>query len=214
MLHEVPRFNGTHISASIDVIKHALSMYPKSIGVCFNGGKDSSVLLDLVENVKKASYLDADLKYVHFKSGREFHEICDYLGEVERFYKIRITHIPCDSIKEGLKKLLEQCPLKALFLGVRSSDPEGKNIGYFQPTTNGYASIMRVSPLLDWNYNDIWNYIDENKVPVCKLYSNGYSSIGNICDTQRNPLLKKNGVYVHARYLENNDFERIGRSKL
>lgn len=201
----------SHVAASLDIIQRALRLYPGRVGVCFNGGKDSSVLLDLVERVRKAGNTAADLKYIHFRCDGEFQEICDYLSEVEKSYQIRITHILCNSIKDGLKKLLQKHQMKAMLMGVRRSDPEGKDLEYFQKTTNGYENIMRVSPLLHWSYRDIWNYIDENKVPVCKLYADGYSSIGNVDNTMRNPMLKKNGVYIHAKYLENGDFERIGR---
>jgi len=38
--------------------------------------------------------------------------------------------------------------------------------------------LIKVSPLVDWITEQIWNYIRENKVPYNKLHDKGYSSIG------------------------------------
>lgn len=51
---------------------------------------------------------------------------------------------------------------------------------------------MRFSPTLEWSYRDVWDFIGAADVPYCKLYDEGYSSIGTMDDTIRNPnLLKK-----------------------
>jgi len=38
--------------------------------------------------------------------------------------------------------------------------------------------LIKVSPLVDWTTEQVWNYIRENKVPYNKLHDKDYSSIG------------------------------------
>lgn len=37
---------------------------------------------------------------------------------------------------------------------------------------------IRIHPLLNWNWNQVWKYTIENKIPYHPLYDEGYSSIG------------------------------------
>jgi phosphoadenosine phosphosulfate reductase len=38
--------------------------------------------------------------------------------------------------------------------------------------------VVKVNPLINWNEEDVWNYIKENKVPYNKLHDQGFPSIG------------------------------------
>lgn len=37
---------------------------------------------------------------------------------------------------------------------------------------------IKINPLLDWSEEDLWKYIEENKVPYNKLHDKGFPSIG------------------------------------
>ena len=38
--------------------------------------------------------------------------------------------------------------------------------------------VIKVSPILDWSTEEVWDYIKENKVPYNRLHDKGYPSIG------------------------------------
>ena len=38
--------------------------------------------------------------------------------------------------------------------------------------------VIKVNPIINWNEDDVWNYIKENKVPYNKLHDKGFPSIG------------------------------------
>lgn len=82
-----------------------------------------------------------------------------------------------------------------------------------------WPQIMRVSPILNWHYSDIWDYLLFYKVPYCKLYDEGYTSLGNALNTKRNPYLAQNSfesdqeTFLPAYKLLNEEKERFGRNK-
>ena len=44
--------------------------------------------------------------------------------------------------------------------------------------------IIKVSPILDWTSEQVWEYIRENNVPYNRLHDQGYPSIGCRCCTR------------------------------
>lgn len=86
-------------------------------------------------------------------------------------------------------------------------------------TDSGWPPLMRINPILDWNCRQVWQYIYFYKVPYCKLYENGYTSIGNTKNTKPNPFLRiidvttgKTVAYRHGHeLLDNDELERAGR---
>lgn len=52
--------------------------------------------------------------------------------------------------------LRENTAVKAIFVGTRRTDPHGGKLGAFQPTDGGWPSFMRVHPVIEWKYGDVW----------------------------------------------------------
>lgn len=81
-----------------------------------------------------------------------------------------------------------------------------------------WPQIMRVNPLLDWSYHDVWEFLRLLAVPYCSLYDEGYTSLGNVKNTKPNPALQIPNVsngrkkYEPAFKLKDGSLERQGRS--
>jgi len=41
-----------------------------------------------------------------------------------------------------------------------------------------HGNIVKINPLVDWSYDDVWDYIRKNNVPYNLLHKQGYPSIG------------------------------------
>ena len=73
---------------------------------------------------------------------------------------------------------------------------------------------MRVHPVLEWGYRDVWCFLREVGVEYCSLYDEGFTSLGGVGDTRRNPRLRVDGeeeVYRPAWELVDEGEERAGR---
>lgn len=71
---------------------------------------------------------------------------------------------------------------------------------------------MRVNPILDWDYHDVWDFLQAASLPYCKLYDEGYTSVGSIKNTVPNSaLMREDGTYAPAHLLPDARLERAGR---
>lgn len=78
-------------------------------------------------------------------------------------------------------------------------------------TDNNWPDFIRVHPLLDWTYHDIWNFILQHHIPYCKLYDMGYSSLGDLENSRPNPSLIVNGGFLRPWELHDETRERASR---
>lgn len=76
-------------------------------------------------------------------------------------------------MKESLVHFISETKTSAILLGTRSTDPYSSHLSVEMKCDEGWPDIMRVSPLLDWSYGDIWDYILKEKVEYCPLYDRG-----------------------------------------
>jgi FAD synthetase len=51
-----------------------------------------------------------------------------------------------------------------------------------------------VFPILDWSYNQVWQYLKGYNMMYCVLYDQGYTSLGEKHNTIKNPHLQIEGT--------------------
>ena len=97
-------------------------------------------------------------------------------------------------------------------LGTRRDDPNGGEQQFFEPSSDWMPPFMRVNPILLWSYDDVWDFLRSHSLPFCSLYSDGYTSLGKVSRTVRNPALKRaDGTFAPAWELADPSLERAGR---
>jgi len=120
-------------------------------------------------------------------------------------------------MKEAFREYLDGTgkSIKAIFVGTRRTDPHGGKLGPFNMTDRGWPEFMRVHPVLDWRYAEVWAFLRHLDIPYCELYDQGYTSLGGTNDTHPNPALRvEDGGAVRYRpayELVEDAEERLGR---
>jgi phosphoadenosine phosphosulfate reductase len=94
-----------------------------------------------------------------FYNGIEQRQGCCHIRKVEPF---RRAIAGADAWVTGVRR--EQSAMRAQAQPVEIDHSNG--------------GIARISPLLDWTHEDIWNYIRAHKLPYNPLHDQGYPSIG------------------------------------
>lgn len=119
--------------------------------------------------------------------------------------------------------------IRAIFVGTRRTDPHGAKLTPFDRTDHGWPNFMRVHPVLEWHYAEVWAFLRKLGVEYCELYDQGFTSLGGREDTRPNPVLAirrkeasagegegEDGVIVGYRpayELVEDEEERLGRDR-
>lgn len=223
---------------TLGVIHKALKQYSlDEISLSYNGGKDCLVLLILFLSAiatsgvgepktkqtlsspifsksKISSLFPHRLHSVYVMAPHSFPEVDAFVTTSATAYGLDLVRYSLP-LKAALTRYLEDNKvIKAIFVGTRRSDPHGKLLTHFNETDNGWPSFMRVHPIIDWNYSEIWAFILHFRIPYCTLYDQGYTSLGGINDTHPNPALRVDNLetYKPAYELSDDDAERLGRN--
>ncbi|KAK3359749.1 putative FAD synthetase [Lasiosphaeria hispida] len=147
----------------------------------------------------------------------------DPFPEVEAFVATSTKQYHLDLVRYSLpmRRALEaylgdRPAVRAIFMGTRRTDPHSEFLRAFSPTDADWPQFMRVNPLLDWHYAEIWTFIRQLDLSFCCLYEQGFSSLGGMTNTRPNPALALDTdakTFRPAYELVRDDEERLGRDR-
>lgn len=133
---------------------------------------------------------------------------------------------PIISFRDAFALYLDQNPqVQAIFVGTRRTDPHGAHLTHFDATDHNWPTFMRVHPVIDWHLEEIWCFLRSpclkdlgsgGPLQYCSMYDEGYTSLGGVNDTLRNPHLKYKDDQGRERYrpayeMKHDEGERLGR---
>eukprot|EP00040_Diaphanoeca_grandis_P005683 m.34014 g.34014 ORF g.34014 m.34014 type:complete len:267 (-) comp16916_c0_seq1:202-1002(-) len=199
------------IKAAHTYIARVIDLFgPEACCLSFNGGKDSTVLFHLIREAVPHCY--AKIKYVYFEQADEFEEVENFIDDISLKYGVEIIY-PKGSFKDGLQEVIDTTEVKHIFIGTRSTDPNGTYLERMHITDGSWPNCVRVHPIIDWDYHEVWKYLQGPSRVYCALYDKGYTSLGSKLTTIQNEKLKlADGSFLPARELTDGQFERTNRS--
>jgi phosphoadenosine phosphosulfate reductase len=160
---------------------------PEGYYVAFSGGKDSVVILDLVK--RSGVKFDAHYNITGIDPPELYYFIRDQHPEVQRHRPevtiwslivkkmmppTRLVRYCCEHLKERGGKD------RTVMTGVRWAESNKRskrrvNEACFRDSRKHY-----LNPIIDWSDDDVWQYIQDNLVPYCHLYDEGFLRLGCI----------------------------------
>jgi phosphoadenosine phosphosulfate reductase len=179
----------------MDVIKWAYNTYnDEEIVYACSFGAEGIVLIDLISKVSKSArivFLDTGL---HFK---ETYTLIQKVKDKYPYLNIQLKK-PELTLKEQQEKygealwkqdanlcchLRKIVPLQSALMnktawlsGLRRDGPTREDVQYINKDSK-FRSI-KICPLINWSWDDIWSYIKFNDLPYNSLHDQGYPSIG------------------------------------
>lgn len=150
--------------------------------VCFSGGKDTTVMYDLVkrsgvkykavhnfiaiEPPELIKHIEKNYPEVTIdRPEKNIRELIIYNG-VPPFRNMRYCHRELKKGGEGMTKIL----------GIRAEEgPKRASRPYYTENKFGGHDFNLI---IDWNVQEIWRYIYQFNLPYCELYDKGRKRIG------------------------------------
>lgn len=212
---------------TLKILDEALERYSlEELSLSYNGGKDCLVLLVLYLSAlhsysrRTGKPLPPRLHSAYIVSPHPFEQVETFVASSITTYHLDLVRYAKPMRQAFEDYLADEKRIKAIFVGTRRTDPHGATLKYFDPTDRGWPSFMRIHPVIDWHYIEIWTFIRHLDIPYCELYDMGYTSLGGTTDTHPNPALKVTESdeagkpkYRPAYELVEDGEERLGRDK-
>lgn len=156
-------------------------------------------------------------------STHPFPEVDHFVSACVPTYHLTVHRYPVPMKHAFSTYLSQHPPVKAIFVGTRRTDPHGATLTSFDRTDRGWPDFVRIHPVVEWHYREIWAFLRELRIPYCELYDMGYTSLGGTTDTHPNPKLavavrdgesgKREGGFRPAYELMEDEEERLGRDR-
>jgi len=200
------------VKQALDTIEQSiLDFGPEEVALSFNGGKDCTVIIHLfAAALAKFSQSNSKMRALYIRCRSPFDAVEDFLHVCETRYRLELFSFE-GTLKDGLQAFLSQASRRAILIGTRSTDPNGANLTKCNPTDSDWPAVMRIHPILDWSYHDVWDFLRILRVGWCDLYDTGYTSLGSTFNTKPNPYLETPAGWRPAWELEDGALERAGR---
>ncbi len=178
-----------------EIITEAAGKWPHDkIIIAWTGGKDSTVVLDLVRQVFNNK---VPFRVMFNDSTLEFNEVYEFIRKLAKQWDLDllwVKHLPEDleayrQTKDkreqmeimriakinAINYVLDKYKIEAFISGIRWDEHEARSHEtYFSPR----STHTRVHPILHFTLDDIWRYIKDFDVPYVSLYDKGYKSLG------------------------------------
>ena len=183
-----------------EILHEAFKFFNKNVEVAVSFGAEDVVLIDMVSKLK------IDIGIFTIDTKRLNKETYDLIKEIKQKYnlKIEILYPNESSVRKmvdakGVNLFYDSVENRKECCGVRKVAPLKKKLNSLGGWITGVRgdqnqnrsdfkkveldeswenNLIKYNPLVDWSYEQVFDYISKYKVPYNKLHDKGYPSIG------------------------------------
>lgn len=181
------------LNVANNITTEALKRYKSDqLCICFDGGKDGHIVLNILKTILAQNPTHSNILLLNIIEN-PFPEcpklVQDIFAQNENIFKL--VEIKNKNMVDALIEFKATYPLvEGIFMGMRRTDSNfSKNLNYFSNTNPPYPNFTIINPILDWSYISVWYYLLKYKINYCKLYDQGYTSLGKKDKTFKNQIL-------------------------
>ena len=202
----MPKFTGEQVqqlNAKLktpqEVLRWALDNLHPRIAVASSFGAEDVAIIDMISNINpKARVFTLD-------TGRLNQETYDVMDEIRSRYNMNIEVMFPDNDEveqmvrvNGMNLFYHSVGNRKLCCGIRKVHPLNRMLSTLDGWITGlradqtevrsnsnkieidsqHNDIIKVNPILEWSWEQTWDYIKKNNIPYNKLHDKGFPSIG------------------------------------
>jgi sulfate adenylyltransferase len=183
-----------------ELLKWAFKTIHPRLALACSFQAEESVLIDIMYRLQ-----GTDFRIFALDTGRLNQETYECMDAIRERYGIQVEVFFPDAARvegmvrdHGLNLFYQSVDFRKLCCGIRKVEPLNRALkdldGWMtglrreQSVTrtavrkveidNDHGGIFKLNPLVDWDHEQVWNYIRENNVPYNKLHDRGFPSIG------------------------------------
>jgi phosphoadenosine phosphosulfate reductase len=182
-----------------EVLKWSLDNLHPRIAMASSFGAEDVVVIDMIMRINpKARIFTLD-------TGRLNQETYDVMDEIRKKYNTNIEVMFPDQNEveqmvrvNGLNLFYHSIANRKLCCGIRKVHPLNRMLSTLDGWITGlradqtevrlkanriefdeqHNGIIKVNPIIEWTWEQTWDYIKKNNIPYNKLHDNGFPSIG------------------------------------
>ncbi|MCF8302074.1 MAG: phosphoadenylyl-sulfate reductase [Bacteroidales bacterium] len=219
------KFNG---SPAEDILEFFLQQYKDKVIFSTSLGAEDQVITRMIATI------DKDCRIITLDTGRLPQETYDTIHFTNNRYGINIEiFFPANKQVEemvnerGINLFYESVENRKLCCHIRKIVPLKRAMKGMKLWISGLRrsqsvtrqenqllewdeqfQILKLNPLIEWQEEDVWNYIEEHQVPYNKLHDQGYRSIG--CAPCTRPVSKFEDVRAGRWWWEQPEHKECG----
>lgn len=185
-------------SSAEEIIGFFASHFKDKIALSSSLGLEDQILTRMVSSI------NSNTEIFTLDTGRLFPETYDLIDLTAKKYKTKIqVHFPEPNdietmvVEKGMNLFYDSIENRKLCCGLRKLKPLSKALKGLDAWFTGLRrdqsvtrtdlhivewdennGLIKVNPLINWSEEDVWNYINEHKVPFNPLHKKGFASIG------------------------------------
>ncbi len=187
-----------HNSPAQEVLNYFLDAYKNKIALASSMGAEDQVLTQMIASIDPAA------KIFTLDTGRLFPETYDLIEKTNARYKINIEiffperdQVEKMVSEKGINLFYDSIENRKLCCHIRKIVPLKRALEGLEVWISGLRrsqsvtrhkvetvewdcgnQLLKINPLINWEEEDVWNYIKENDIPYSTLHNRGFASIG------------------------------------